>query len=169
LWGIETSPGYKIQLCIFFLQVREFKEAFAIFDKDGDGSITCSELGMVMKSLGQKPTEAELLAMVKEVDADQNGEIDFPEFLTMMLRKMNQGDPEKELMDVFLVSGPIFLSCSTRQRNLRGGLRFSSFETSVVLIFKPVIHAGCRFNVILKVSMQLEWTSSHLLYRSWTL
>lgn len=114
LWGIETSPGYKIQLCIFFLQVREFKEAFAIFDKDGDGSITCSELGMVMKSLGQKPTEAELLAMVKEVDADQNGEIDFPEFLTMMLRKMNQGDPEKELMDVFLVSGPIFLSCSTQ-------------------------------------------------------
>lgn len=94
--------------------MREFKEAFAIFDKDGDGSITCSELGMVMKSLGQKPTEAELLAMVKEVDADQNGEIDFPEFLTMMLRKMNQGDPEKELMDVFLVSGPIFLSCSTQ-------------------------------------------------------
>jgi hypothetical protein len=114
LWGIETSPGHKIQLCIFFLQVREFKEAFAIFDKDGDGSITCSELGMVMKSLGQKPTEAELLAMVKEVDADQNGEIDFPEFLTMMLRKMNQGDPEKELMDVFLVSGPIFLGCSSQ-------------------------------------------------------
>ncbi|GAQ86360.1 calmodulin [Klebsormidium nitens] len=84
-------------------QVREFKEAFAIFDKDGDGSITCNELGMVMKSLGQKPTDAELLQMVKEVDADQNGEIDFPEFLTMMLRKMNQGDPEKELMDVFLV------------------------------------------------------------------
>lgn len=90
-------------------QVREFKEAFAIFDKDGDGSITCNELGMVMKSLGQKPTEAELLQMVKEVDADQNGEIDFPEFLTMMLRKMNQGDPEKELMDVFLVSAPLKL------------------------------------------------------------
>ena len=56
-----------------------------------------------MKSLGQKPTNAELETMVREIDADGNGEIDFPEFLTMMLRKMNEGNPEKELMDVFMV------------------------------------------------------------------
>ena len=41
--------------------------------------------------------------MVREIDADGNGEIDFPEFLTMMLRKMNEGNPETELMDVFMV------------------------------------------------------------------
>jgi len=84
-------------------QVKEFKDAFAIFDKDGGGSITTQELGDVMKSLGQKPTNAELDTMVREIDADGNGEIDFPEFLTMMLRKMNEGNPEKELMDVFMV------------------------------------------------------------------
>ena len=67
------------------------------------GSITTDELGDVMKSLGQKPSHAELDAMVREIDADGNGEIDFPEFLTMMLRKMNEGNPEKELMDVFMV------------------------------------------------------------------
>jgi calmodulin len=32
--------------------VKEFKDAFAIFDKDGGGSITTQELGDVMKSLG---------------------------------------------------------------------------------------------------------------------
>eukprot|EP00899_Mesostigma_viride_P014047 jgi/Mesvir1/22643/Mv14078-RA.1 len=84
-------------------QVREFKDAFGIFDRDGGGSITTTELGDVMKSLGQKPTQAELEAMVREIDADGNGEIDFPEFLTMMLRKMNAGNPQKELMDVFMV------------------------------------------------------------------
>ena len=83
--------------------MKEFKDAFAIFDKDGGGSITTQELGDVMKSLGQKPTNAELDPMVREIDADGNGEIDFPEFLTMMLRKMNEGNPEKELMDVFMV------------------------------------------------------------------
>ncbi len=41
--------------------------------------------------------------MVREIDADGNGEIDFPEFLTMMLRKMNEGNQENELMDVFMV------------------------------------------------------------------
>ena len=49
------------------------------------------------------PRPQELEAMVREIDADGNGEIDFPEFLTMMLRKMNEGNPEKELMDVFMV------------------------------------------------------------------
>ncbi len=38
-------------------QLAEFKEAFALFDKDGDGSITAKELGTVMKSLGQTSSE----------------------------------------------------------------------------------------------------------------
>ena len=38
-------------------QIYEFKEAFALFDKDGDGDITTQELGVVMRQLGQNPTE----------------------------------------------------------------------------------------------------------------
>lgn len=51
----------------------EFKEAFSLFDKDGDGTITTKELGTVMRSLGQNPTEAELQDMINEVDADGKG------------------------------------------------------------------------------------------------
>uniref|UniRef100_A0A5F8H990 EF-hand domain-containing protein n=1 Tax=Monodelphis domestica TaxID=13616 RepID=A0A5F8H990_MONDO len=49
-------------------QITEFKEAFSLFDKDGDGTITTKELGTVMRSLGQNPTEAELQDMINEVD-----------------------------------------------------------------------------------------------------
>jgi calmodulin len=52
------------------------------------GSITTQELGTVMRSLGQNPTEAELKDMIHEVDADGDGTIDFSEFLDLMARKM---------------------------------------------------------------------------------
>ncbi|EMR09007.2 hypothetical protein PNEG_02782 [Pneumocystis murina B123] len=84
-------------------QISEFKEAFSLFDKDGDGSITTKELGIVMRSLGQNPTEAELQDMVNEVDADGNGTIDFPEFLAMMARKMKDTDSEEEIREAFKV------------------------------------------------------------------
>ena len=48
-------------------QIAEFKEAFSLFDKDGDGTI------------------------------------DFPEFLTMMARKMKDSDTEEEIIEAFKV------------------------------------------------------------------
>ena len=84
-------------------QIAEFKEAFSLFDKDGDGTITTKELDTVMRSLGQNPTEAELQEMINEVDANGNGTIDFPEFLVMMERKMKDTDSEEEIKEAFRV------------------------------------------------------------------
>ena len=52
------------------------------------GTITATELGKVMRSLGENPTEAELADMINDVDANGNGTVDFPEFLTLMVNKM---------------------------------------------------------------------------------
>jgi len=67
------------------------------------GTITTKELGTVMRSLGQNPTEAELVDMIQEIDADGNGTVDFPEFLTMMARKMKDTDSEEEILEAFKV------------------------------------------------------------------
>ena len=48
-------------------------------------------------------TEAELQDMVNEIDADGDGTIDFPEFLTMMARKMKDTDSEEEIKEAFRV------------------------------------------------------------------
>ncbi len=53
--------------CLLF---PEYKKAFEIFDKDGDGSIATKELGYVMRSLGQNPTESELLDIINKADID---------------------------------------------------------------------------------------------------
>ena len=68
---VKTNFGYFFQADqLTEEQIAEFKEAFSLFDKDGDGTITTKELGTVMRSLGQNPTEAELQDMINEVDAD---------------------------------------------------------------------------------------------------
>ena len=85
-------------------QIAEFREAFTLFDKDADGFITTEELGNVMRSLGQNPTEAQLEDMISELDVDGNGSLDFPEFLTMLNRRTRTNeDSEEELVEAFKV------------------------------------------------------------------
>ncbi|EZG55535.1 calmodulin [Gregarina niphandrodes] len=83
--------------------VNNFQEAFNLFDKDGDGTITAEELATVMRNLGQNPTESEVQDMMNEVDADGNGTIDFTEFLSVMARKVKDSDHKEELMAAFKV------------------------------------------------------------------
>jgi len=65
-------------------QIKQFQEAFNLFDEDGDGTIDTKELGSVMRSLGENPTEAELQDIINDVDDDGSGSIGFDEFLTLM-------------------------------------------------------------------------------------
>ena len=44
------------------------KVAFRIFDVDNDGKITTRELGAVLRSLGQNPTDIELQDIVNQVE-----------------------------------------------------------------------------------------------------
>lgn len=46
-------------------QLAEWKEAFSLFDKDGDNAIATSELGTVMRALGACPTQGEITEMIK--------------------------------------------------------------------------------------------------------
>jgi calmodulin len=52
-------------------QIAECKEAFSLFDKNGDGSITAKELGVVMRQMGHNPTEEELQEIIQEVLSNQ--------------------------------------------------------------------------------------------------
>ena len=84
-------------------QISFFKEAFNLFDKDGNGFINTNELDSVLRSLGQNPTEVELQEMISEIDSDGNGSVDFPEFLTMMANKMKENNNKDEIHEIFKV------------------------------------------------------------------
>ncbi|KAK2982562.1 hypothetical protein RJ640_028729 [Escallonia rubra] len=62
--------------------------AFSFFDKDGSGYITIDELQQACKEFGLG--EVHLDEMIKEIDQDNDGQIDYGEFAAMM-RKGNGG------------------------------------------------------------------------------
>ncbi|KAK0583237.1 hypothetical protein LWI29_034967 [Acer saccharum] len=83
-------------------QITEFKEAFCMIDKDSDGHITIEELTRVFESMEGHPTKEEVRDMISEVNFDENGAIDFNEFLNVMGRKV-QGNVADELKEAFKV------------------------------------------------------------------
>ncbi|MFN6486910.1 MULTISPECIES: EF-hand domain-containing protein [unclassified Nostoc] len=80
-------------------EIEKLWQAFKVLDVDGNGSISTDELGEVMRSLGQNPTETGLRDLIKEIDVDLSGTIDFEEFKTLMVAKV--GDRESRLKLAF--------------------------------------------------------------------
>jgi len=74
-------------------QLEQFREAFDGF-ADDTGNISCDSLKTIFTSCGQEMTDQELDEMVKEVDEDGSGEIDFDEFLSMMVSLLGLDDPD---------------------------------------------------------------------------
>lgn len=54
---------------------EEIREAFKVFDKDGNGYISAAELRHVMTNLGEKLSEAEVSEMIREADVDGDGQV----------------------------------------------------------------------------------------------
>ncbi|PVU96667.1 hypothetical protein BB561_001035 [Smittium simulii] len=61
-------------------QLAEYKEAFALFDRTGEGKIPMTSVGTLLRALGRNPTETEL----KEMITDETATINFDEFLKLL-------------------------------------------------------------------------------------
>ena len=58
----------------------ELKEAFKLFDADGDGLISAEELTSLISKVGGEMADAEAKALIHAADKDGNQGIDFNEF-----------------------------------------------------------------------------------------
>ena len=58
---------------------------FKAFDKDGNGFISAAELRHIMTNLGEKLTDEEVDEMIREADVDGDGQINYEEFVKMMM------------------------------------------------------------------------------------
>ena len=77
-------------------QISDMRDAFRLFDRDGDGTVNAEEIDKVMTELGQDHDEQMLLDMVADADEDGNGVIEEREFIAMMARQMAGSESESE-------------------------------------------------------------------------
>ena len=57
----------------------------------------------MLKYVGENPSNAEVQDLVVEVDSWGTGFFKFPDFLTMMLRKLDENSAEEEIREAFKV------------------------------------------------------------------
>jgi Ca2+-binding EF-hand superfamily protein len=84
-------------------RIAEFREAFELFDKDQDGCITIDELATLMKALNLPATDQEIQNMKSEVDVDQNGNIEYKEYISLIARRVRDVDLEEEMIEAFKI------------------------------------------------------------------
>ncbi|XP_018015221.1 neo-calmodulin-like [Hyalella azteca] len=78
---------------------KELRDAFKIFDKHGRGYICASDLRAVLRCLGEDLDEDDIEDMIREVDIDGDGRIDFEEFVKAV-GEGNDSDEEEDQASV---------------------------------------------------------------------
>ncbi|GMF01552.1 unnamed protein product [Ambrosiozyma monospora] len=91
---IDTNGNSAIEFSEFLtMMARQIKEqdveaeileAFKVFDSDGDGKISPTELIRVLTTIGERLTEDEARQMVEAADTDRDGQIDIEEFAKIL-------------------------------------------------------------------------------------
>ncbi|KAI6174410.1 hypothetical protein M3Y98_01187000 [Aphelenchoides besseyi] len=70
-------------------EIEDYRQLFSMFDTDGSGAIGNEELKQAIISIGMQASDKEIDDLIKEVDEDGNGEIDFSEFCHCLKRSQN--------------------------------------------------------------------------------
>ena len=90
----KRSPGKMNQA----ERVAEMRERvtvlFDAIDKDGSGSISVNEIGMLLKLIGVERTPEQLRALMAEADRDGSGDLDADEFIATLEKQMQGGGGE---------------------------------------------------------------------------
>ena len=97
----EFNPDDYVTLTLPREEVIEIRRAFEIFDQDGSGIMDPAELKDAFVNLGFTGQNKFVYQIMAELDEDQSGGIEFPEFLKLATAKLSDKDSREDVMKVF--------------------------------------------------------------------
>lgn len=112
---VDGAGGGEQDALGFTLQERELvRQQFDHYDVDHSGSISAKELLKLLSTLGEQLTLQNVQDMIREVDANSNGEVEFEEFL-MILKKQKAKNQYTASLELAILFGPKELENLKRQ------------------------------------------------------
>ncbi|XP_006003049.1 EF-hand domain-containing protein D2 [Latimeria chalumnae] len=124
-------------------QIKDMEKMFKQYDSGRDGYIDLMELKRMMEKLGAPQTHLGLKNMIKEVDEDFDGKLNFREFL-LIFRKAAAGELEE---DSGLMALAKLSEIDVSTEGVRGARDF--FEAKV-----QALSASCKFENEIKEEQQ---------------
>ena len=89
---IFTQKDY-VDLCLKFTNTDETEddliEAFKFWDTDNSGRVSTEEIRRALTTLGDKLSEDEINALIKEADPSNVGAIDYEHYSKILFRQIN--------------------------------------------------------------------------------
>ena len=82
-------------------EVEELRQAFDLFDTDGNGTIDPKELRAAMQSLGFEAKNQTIYQIIQDIDKEKTGEINFDQFLELMTRRLAGSDTKEDIQNIF--------------------------------------------------------------------
>lgn len=83
------------------------RDAFRIFDSEGKGAIQLEMVKEILTLLGHEVNDDELDEVMEEFDEDENGTIEFPEFIKLAEEfvepEVEYSEAKKELREIFMM------------------------------------------------------------------
>lgn len=99
--AFRFKPDHEARAAMDEAQIEEFLEAFRVFDVDNGGTIDTQEFASLCTMLGLSLTAEELTEVFIKMDGDEDGELEFEEFLVLMATLMKAEDSSDDLKLAF--------------------------------------------------------------------
>lgn len=130
--------------------LEAYREAFDLLDKDGSNSICANELGMLLRAVGENPTQREIDYFIKSCDKNKNNLIEFEDFVLLMdiikrdaTRKEDQMKTLERAFKIFDKNGDGFIEVNELSRVMTElGEKLSEEEVKQMLAVADVDKDG---------------------------
>mmetsp|Transcript_3383 Transcript_3383/g.8443 ORF Transcript_3383/g.8443 Transcript_3383/m.8443 type:complete len:168 (+) Transcript_3383:58-561(+) len=99
--ALDTGRYHRQKRELRDTQLSEIRDSFELFDQDGAGTVQAKDLTVLLRALGSEPSKLEIKRFLANVDGANTGQLDFDNYLQIVLDKLGEKPTVEEVSKAF--------------------------------------------------------------------